>query len=87
MSMARRTDASSPVQHVADPHDLIRVHGAREQPPGRACRAAEAPSDGVHRRLRVGEVLAGVQHDSAVGQMLGLLDRLVDTGTADPLTT
>src|SRR5882762_7337708 len=27
--MARRTDTRSPVQHVADNHDLIRVHGAR----------------------------------------------------------
>ncbi|MDQ0963937.1 excinuclease UvrABC ATPase subunit [Streptomyces sp. B4I13] len=30
MSMARRTDARSPASHVADSHDLIRVHGARE---------------------------------------------------------
>ncbi|AVV46415.1 daunorubicin resistance protein DrrC [Streptomyces sp. P3] len=30
MSMARRTDAQSPASHVADSHDLIRVHGARE---------------------------------------------------------
>src|SRR3954463_10237445 len=30
MSMATRTDAQSPVLHVADSHDLIRVHGARE---------------------------------------------------------
>jgi excinuclease UvrABC ATPase subunit len=29
MSMATRTDAQSPVLHVADCHDLIRVHGAR----------------------------------------------------------
>nr|WP_306956225.1 excinuclease ABC subunit UvrA [Streptomyces sp. B4I13] len=28
--MARRTDARSPASHVADSHDLIRVHGARE---------------------------------------------------------
>ncbi|MGW2051723.1 ATP-binding cassette domain-containing protein [Streptomyces sp. NPDC001858] len=28
--MARRTDAQSPELHVADRHDLIRVHGARE---------------------------------------------------------
>ncbi|MDX5569883.1 excinuclease ABC subunit UvrA [Streptomyces sp. ID05-04B] len=28
--MARRTDAQSPASHVADSHDLIRVHGARE---------------------------------------------------------
>ncbi|MDX3308724.1 excinuclease ABC subunit UvrA [Streptomyces sp. NPDC054884] len=30
MSMAKRTDAQSPASHVADSHDLIRVHGARE---------------------------------------------------------
>src|SRR6516164_4828287 len=30
MSMATRTDAQSPAPHVADSHDLIRVHGARE---------------------------------------------------------
>ncbi|MGX5186873.1 excinuclease ABC subunit UvrA [Streptomyces avermitilis] len=29
MSMATRTDPQSPVLHVADSHDLIRVHGAR----------------------------------------------------------
>jgi excinuclease UvrABC ATPase subunit len=29
MSMATRTDAQSPALHVADSHDLIRVHGAR----------------------------------------------------------
>src|SRR3712207_3591148 len=30
MSMATRTDTQSPAGHVADSHDLIRVHGARE---------------------------------------------------------
>ncbi|WP_371494052.1 excinuclease ABC subunit UvrA [Kitasatospora sp. NBC_00374] len=29
MSMATRTDSQSPAPHVADSHDLIRVHGAR----------------------------------------------------------
>ncbi|WP_436850784.1 excinuclease ABC subunit UvrA [Streptomyces avermitilis] len=29
MSMATRTDTQSPAPHVADSHDLIRVHGAR----------------------------------------------------------
>jgi ABC-type glutathione transport system ATPase component len=29
MSMATRTDTQSPALHVADIHDLIRVHGAR----------------------------------------------------------
>ena len=28
--MATRTDTQSPVLHVGDSHDLIRVHGARE---------------------------------------------------------
>jgi hypothetical protein len=28
--MATRTDTQSPALHVADSHDLIRVHGARE---------------------------------------------------------
>jgi len=30
MSMATRTNPQSPARHVADSHDLIRVHGARE---------------------------------------------------------
>ncbi|MET9344872.1 excinuclease ABC subunit UvrA [Nonomuraea sp. NPDC003804] len=30
MSMATRTDTQSPPPHVADSHDVIRVHGARE---------------------------------------------------------
>jgi excinuclease UvrABC ATPase subunit len=30
MSIATRTDTQSPVLHLADSHDLIRVHGARE---------------------------------------------------------
>jgi excinuclease UvrABC ATPase subunit len=30
MSMDTRTDTRSPAPHVADSHDLIRVHGARE---------------------------------------------------------
>ena len=30
MSVATRTDTQSPAVHVADDHDLIRVHGARE---------------------------------------------------------
>ncbi|GHJ39196.1 ATP-binding cassette domain-containing protein [Streptomyces sp. TS71-3] len=30
MSMATRADAEQPAPHVADSHDLIRVHGARE---------------------------------------------------------
>ena len=30
MSMTTRTDTQSPALHAADSHDLIRVHGARE---------------------------------------------------------
>jgi ABC-type molybdenum transport system ATPase subunit/photorepair protein PhrA len=30
MSMATRTDTQSPALHVADSHDLIRLHGAGE---------------------------------------------------------
>src|SRR5712692_3963392 len=30
MSMATKTDAQSPALHVTDSHDVIRVHGARE---------------------------------------------------------
>ena len=30
MSTATKTDTQSPALHVADSHDLIRVHGARE---------------------------------------------------------
>src|SRR5437879_10434677 len=33
MSMATRTDTQSPALHVADRHDLIRVHGARVSNP------------------------------------------------------
>ena len=33
MGMATRTDTQSPALHVADGHDLIRVHGARENNP------------------------------------------------------
>jgi hypothetical protein len=33
MSMATRTDTHSPALRVADSHDLIRVHGARENNP------------------------------------------------------
>ncbi len=30
MSMAKRTDTPSPAPHIADSHEMIRVHGARE---------------------------------------------------------
>ena len=40
-----------------------RARRAREQPQGRQRRDPEAPADGVHRRLRLGQELAGVRHD------------------------
>src|SRR5687768_13444479 len=40
-----------------------RSRRAREQPQGRQHRDPEAPADGVHRRLRLGQELAGVRHD------------------------
>ena len=64
MSKATTTGTSPPAVHDADRHDLIRVRGrAREQPQGRQRRDPEAPADGVHRRLRLGQELAGVRHD------------------------
>ena len=36
MSMATMTDTQAPAPHVADRHDLIRVHGARENNAGAA---------------------------------------------------
>ena len=64
MSKAKSTDAQSPVPHVADRHDLIRVHGARvNNLKDVSVELAEAPADGVHRRLRLGQELAGVRHD------------------------
>ena len=45
-------------QPRADP----RAGCAGEQPEGRQRRDAEAPADRVHRRLRVGQELAGVRH-------------------------
>ena len=50
-------------QHPADRHDLIRVQGARrEQPEGRQRRDPQAAADRVHRRLGIGQVVAGVRH-------------------------
>ena len=49
---------------VADSHDLIRVHGARENNLKDVNRRTpEAPAHGVHRRLGFGEELVGVRHD------------------------
>ncbi|CAA9512774.1 MAG: Excinuclease ABC subunit A paralog of unknown function, partial [uncultured Solirubrobacterales bacterium] len=50
---ARRRQAGS------DP----RAGRAREQPQGRQRRDPEAPADGVHRSLRLGQELAGLRHD------------------------
>jgi hypothetical protein len=43
MSIATRTDAQSPALHVADSHELIRVHGAREN---------DQTWESLHRRER-----------------------------------
>ncbi|CAA9569878.1 MAG: Excinuclease ABC subunit A paralog of unknown function, partial [uncultured Thermomicrobiales bacterium] len=40
-----------------------RARRAGEQPQGRQRRDPEAPADGLHRRLRLGQELAGVRHD------------------------
>ena len=45
------------------PRSDPRARRAREQPQGRQRRDPEAPADGVHRRLRLGQELAGVRHD------------------------
>src|SRR6266511_1961457 len=45
------------------PRSDPRARRAREQPQGPQRRAPEAPADGVHRRLRLGQELAGVRHD------------------------
>ena len=64
MTTATRTDPQASALHAADSHDLIRVQGARvnnlkdvdvEIPKRRLTR--------VHRRLRVGQELAGLRHD------------------------
>jgi hypothetical protein len=64
MSMATRADKKSPALQVADGHDLIRVHGAREKNLKDVC--VEIPK----RRLTVftgvsgsGKELADVRHD------------------------
>ena len=64
MSMATRTDTQSPALHgCRQPRPDPRARRAREQPQGRQRRDPEAPADGVHRRLRLGQELAGVRHD------------------------
>jgi len=64
MSIATRTDTQAPALHVADGHDLIRVHGAREN------NLKDVSVEIPKRRLTVftgvsgsGKRLAGVRHD------------------------
>ena len=65
------TATQSPAPHVADrPRSDPRARRAREQPQGRQRRAPEAPADGVHRRVRLGQELAGVRHDRRRSQRL-----------------
>ena len=45
------------------PRSDPRAGRAREQPQRRQHRDREAPADGVHRRFRLGQELAGVRHD------------------------
>ena len=63
MSMATRTGTQPPALHLRQPRPDPRARRAREQPQGRQRRDPEAPADGVHRRLRLGQELAGVRHD------------------------
>ena len=64
MSTATRKDTQSPARHARrQPRPDPRARRAREQPQGRQRRDPEAPADGVHRRLRLGQELAGVRHD------------------------
>ncbi len=64
MSTATRTDAQSPATAgCRQPRPDPRAGRAREQPQGHQPRDPETPADGVHRRLRLGQELAGVRHD------------------------
>ena len=45
------------------PRSDPRARRPREQPQGRQRRDPEAPADGVHRRLGLGQELAGLRHD------------------------
>ena len=58
---ARQSPASA--RRGGQPRSDPRAGRAREQPQGRQRRDPEAPADGVHRRLRLGQELAGVRHD------------------------
>ena len=63
-SKATTNDAPSPaLRDGGQPRSDPRAGRAREQPQGRQRRDPEAPADGVHRRLRLGQELAGVRHD------------------------
>ena len=61
--MTGRTRASPAPAPCRQPRPDPRARRAREQPQGRQRRDPEAPADGVHRRLRLGQELAGVRHD------------------------
>ena len=64
MSTATKTrDAVACAARCRQPRPDPRARRAGEQPQGRQHRDPEAPADGVHRRLRLGQELAGVQHD------------------------
>ena len=56
-------DAVACAARCRQPRPDPRAGRAREQPQGRQRRDPEAPADGVHRRLRLGQELAGVRHD------------------------
>ena len=61
--MARGRHAVACAARCRQPRSDPRARRAREQPQGRQRRDPEAPADGVHRRLRLGQELAGVRHD------------------------
>ena len=57
-------EPQQPSAHIADSHEMIRVVGARENNlKGVERRDPEAPAHGLHRRERVGQVLARLRHD------------------------
>ena len=63
MSMATRADTQPPATaRCRQPRPDPRAGRAGEQPQGRQRRDPEAPADGVHRGLRLGQELAGVRH-------------------------
>ena len=57
------TRAPSCAARCRQPRSDPRARRAREQPQGHQRRDPQAPADGVHRRLRLGQELAGVRHD------------------------